>query len=47
MGGECSTYGLETRRIQVCGGRPEEKRPLARYRCRRVNNINMDFGGGE
>jgi hypothetical protein len=44
MGVECSTYGLETRSIQFCGGKHEEKIPLAKYRCRRVGNINMDLG---
>jgi len=43
MGGACSTYGGEERRIQGFGGKPEGKRPLGRPRRRWENNIKMDF----
>jgi len=32
MGGTCSAYGGEERRIKGLGGKPEEKRPLGRQR---------------
>jgi len=34
MGGACSTYRGEERRIQGFGGKPERKRPLGRPRRR-------------
>jgi hypothetical protein len=43
MGGECSVYGGEERRIQDFGGLPEEKRPLRRLRRRWEHNINIDL----
>jgi hypothetical protein len=43
MGGECSTYGREERRIQGFGGETEGKRPLGRPRRRWLNNIKMDL----
>jgi hypothetical protein len=38
MGGACSTNRGE----EV--GKPEERRPLGRPRCRWVDNVKMDFG---
>jgi len=43
MGGECSTYRGEERRIQVLMGKPEGKRPLGRPRLRWEDNIKMDL----
>ena len=43
MGGTCSTYGGEERRILGFLGKPEGKRPLGRRRLRGENNINMDL----
>jgi len=43
VGGACSTYDGEKRRIQYFGGETEGKRPLGRPRCRREDNIKMDF----
>ena len=43
MGGACSAYGEEEKRIQCLGGEPEGKRPLGRLRRRWVNNIRMDL----
>ena len=42
MGGACSAYGGEERRIQGLVGKPEGKRPLGRPRHRWENNIKMD-----
>jgi hypothetical protein len=42
MGRACSTHGKRTA-YTVLLGRPEEKRPLGRPRCRWVDNIKMDF----
>jgi len=42
MGGTCSAYGGEERRIQVLVGKPEGKRPLGRPRRRWEDNIKMD-----
>jgi hypothetical protein len=39
MGGACGTYGGRERCAQGVGGKPEEKRPLGRPRCRWENNI--------
>jgi len=41
MGGACSTYGEEVRRIQVLVGKPEGKRPLGGSRRRWKDNIKM------
>ena len=44
MGGACSTYGGEDRRIQgFGGGKPERKRQLGRPRRRWEVNIKMDL----
>jgi len=43
MGGACSAYGREERRIKGFGGEPEGKRALARPRHRWENNIKMDL----
>ena len=45
MGGTCSAYGGEERRIRVLVGKPEGKRPLGRPRRRWEDNIKMDFQG--
>ena len=50
MGGACSTFGGEERRIQSFGGETEGKIPLGRPRRRWEDNIKMDlqdvgFGG--
>jgi hypothetical protein len=42
MGGTCSTYGREERRIQDFGGKPDGKRPLGRPRLRLQDNIKME-----
>jgi len=43
MGGTCSAYGGEERRIQSFGEKPEGKRPLGRLRSRWEDNIEMDL----
>ena len=43
MGGECSTYGGQKRRIKLLVGKPEGKRPLRRPTCRWEDNIKMDL----
>ena len=43
MGGACSTYGGEERRIQAFGGGPEEKRALGRPVSIWEDNIKMDL----
>ena len=43
MGGTCSAYGEEERRIQGLVGKPEGKRPLGRPRRRWEDNIKMDL----
>jgi len=43
MGGACSAYGGEERRIQGFGGETEVKRPLWRLRYRWEDNIKMDL----
>jgi len=50
MGGACSAYGGEKRRIGVLVGKHEGRRPLGRPRRRWGDNIKMDlqemgFGG--
>jgi hypothetical protein len=42
MGGACSAYGGEEKRMQGFGGEPEEKRPLG-SRSRWKDNIKMDL----
>ena len=41
MGGACSVYGREERRIPGLVGKPEGKRPLGRPRRRWEDNIKM------
>jgi len=41
MGGACGMYGREKSTYRVLVGRPEEKRPLGRSRCR--CDIKMDL----
>ena len=43
MGGACSAYGGQERRIQGLVGKPEGKRPLGRTRRRWEDNIKMDL----
>ena len=43
MGGACSAYGGEERRIQAFVGKPEGKGPLRRPRRRWKENIKMDL----
>ena len=43
MGGKCSAYEGEERRIQGFGGKPEGKRPLGRPRRRCEDNIKIDL----
>ena len=41
MGGPCSVYGGEERRMQGLAGKPEGKRPLGRLRRRWADNNKM------
>jgi len=43
MGGVCGTYEGAEKCIQGLEGEPEGKRPYARPRCRRENNIKIYF----
>ena len=44
MGGECSTYGGESRGVyRIFVGKPEENRPLGRPRRRWEDNVKMDL----
>jgi len=43
VGGACSAYGEEERRIQGFVGEPGEKRELGRLRRRWEDNIKMDI----
>ena len=43
MGGACSAYGGEERRIQGFVGKPEGKKPLGRSRRRWEDDIKMDL----
>jgi hypothetical protein len=43
MGGACSAYGGRKRRVQIFGGKSEEKKPLGRPGRRWEDNINVDF----
>jgi hypothetical protein len=39
----CSTNGEKRNTYRILVGKPEEKRPLGRPRCRWVDNIKMDL----
>ena len=43
MGGACSAYGGEERRLQYLVGKSEGKTPLGRPRHRWEDNIKMDL----
>jgi hypothetical protein len=43
IGGACSRYGREKRRIQGFGGKPKRKGPLGRPMCRWEGNIKVDL----
>ena len=43
MGGACSAYGEEKRRLHGSGGETRGKEPLERPRSRWDNNIKMDL----
>jgi hypothetical protein len=43
MGGTCSAYGGEKRRILGLVGKPEGKRPIGRPRRRWKDDIKMDL----
>jgi len=43
MGGTCSVYGGQERRIQVFVGKPKVKRPFGKPRHRQEDNIKMDL----
>ena len=43
MGGACSAYGGEERRIQGFGGKPGGKRPFRRPRRKWEDNIKIDL----
>jgi hypothetical protein len=43
MSRACNTHGLQEKRIQGFGGKPEGKRPLRRPRRRWEYNIKMDL----
>jgi len=43
MGGACSVYGGDERRIKGFGGKLERRRPLGRPRRRWEDNIKMDL----
>jgi hypothetical protein len=43
MGGACSTYGEKRNANGLLEGKPEEKKPVAKPRCRLVDNIGMDL----
>jgi hypothetical protein len=43
MGRACSTNGAKRNAYRILVGKPEEKRPLGRPRCRSVDNIKMDL----
>ena len=46
MGGACSSYGGEERRIQGFGGKPKGQRPLGGDRRRWEENIDGSSGSG-
>ena len=43
MGGACSAYGRQERRIQGLEGKPERKKPLVIPGCRWEDNIKRIF----
>jgi len=43
MSRACGTYGRHERSIQVLVGKPDEKRPQGRPRCRWEANIKLDL----
>ena len=43
MGGACSAYGREERRIRFSGRKPERRSPLVRPRRRWEYNIKLDL----
>jgi hypothetical protein len=43
MGRACSTNGPKKNAYRVLVGKRDGKKPLARQRCRRVDNIKMDL----
>jgi hypothetical protein len=43
MRGACSTYGADEKWLKILVGKPEETRPLRKYRHRWDDNIKMDF----
>ena len=43
MGGVCSTYGTRKCAYRVLMGKPEVKRPLARFGFRWEDDIKMDL----
>jgi hypothetical protein len=43
MGGACSSVGEGRGVYRVLVGKPEGKRPLGTFRCRRADNIKMDL----
>jgi hypothetical protein len=45
MGWVCSTHGEKMNAHRILVGKPEEKRPLGRPRCRWVDNVEMDLKG--
>jgi len=45
VGGPCSMYEGEERRIQGFGGLPEENRTLGRPRLRYENKVKMNLQG--
>jgi hypothetical protein len=44
MGGPCSTNEEKRNAYRLLMGKPLEKGPLGRPRCRWVDNIRMDLG---
>jgi hypothetical protein len=43
MGGACSAYEEGRGVCMILMGKPEEKRPVGRPKCRWEDNIKMDF----
>jgi hypothetical protein len=45
MGGACSEHVAwrDEKYAQIMAGKPEEKRPFERRKCRREDNIKMDL----
>jgi hypothetical protein len=43
MGRECSTNFEKRNACRILVGKPEEKRPIGRPRCKGVNNIKMNL----